>query len=97
MLVRMCVCCGYDGALLKGGTAPRCAHCGCDLRKRPARSYAEMEGLLGQSVPVRGMGDTHFPTMVDERRFIQRCLISLFLIMTGLMALVYLASAAMGV
>ena len=44
-LVRRCVGCGYDGALLMSGKASRCVSCGCDLAVRPARSYAEMEGL----------------------------------------------------
>jgi hypothetical protein len=97
LLVRRCVACGYDGALLRGGTAPRCARCGCDLRERPARSYAEMEGLLGQPLPVRSQEQTHFPTMLDERRFVQRWLVFLFVMMTGLMAFVYFATAAMNV
>ena len=52
LLKRRCVGCGYDGALLRGGQAHRCARCGCDLRERPARSYAEMEGLLGQPMII---------------------------------------------
>jgi len=52
MLTRRCVGCGYDGALLRGGAASRCARCGCDLRQRPARSYAEMEDLLDQSLTI---------------------------------------------
>ena len=32
--------------MLRGGAAERCARCGCDLHQRPARSYAEMEGLV---------------------------------------------------
>ena len=45
LMRRRCVACGYDGSLLRNGFATRCAKCGCDLRKRPARSYVEMEGL----------------------------------------------------
>jgi hypothetical protein len=52
LLTRRCVSCGYDGALLRGGQAKRCARCGCDLHQRPARSYAEMEGLLGHPTPL---------------------------------------------
>jgi len=44
-----CVRCGYDGALLKEGRAPRCPRCGCDLRERPALTYAEMEGFTQAS------------------------------------------------
>ena len=50
LYVRRCVACGYDGALLQNGRAERCARCGCDLHLRPARSYAEMEGLIGQPI-----------------------------------------------
>ena len=45
---RRCVCCGYDGGPLQG---PRgrlvfdCPACGADLYARPARTYAELEGL----------------------------------------------------
>lgn len=46
LLVRRCVACGYDGSLLRAADARRCPRCGCDLKKRPARSYAEMEGLV---------------------------------------------------
>ena len=52
LLSRRCVGCGYDGALLRGGQARRCARCGCDLTQRPARSYAEMEGLLGHPMMI---------------------------------------------
>jgi hypothetical protein len=52
LLKRRCVECGYDGALLRDGFAERCARCGCDLRRRPARSYAEMEGLLARPVTI---------------------------------------------
>ncbi|MFO0875237.1 MAG: hypothetical protein U0575_14870 [Phycisphaerales bacterium] len=65
---RRCVRCGYDGALLKGGRAPRCARCGCDLRARPARSYAEMEGLVPAPTTQR---PAH---RADEQRIIERWL-----------------------
>jgi hypothetical protein len=91
LFVRRCVACGYDGALLRGGQAQRCARCGCDLRRRPARSYAEMEGLIGQPVtlekPWRPGG--------REQRLIQRWLAFMFLVMCGLLVLVYLFAAAM--
>ncbi|MHC4992564.1 MAG: hypothetical protein ACYTGC_16460, partial [Planctomycetota bacterium] len=47
LFARRCLACGYDGDLLRGGRAEYCARCGCDLVRRPARSYAEMEGLVG--------------------------------------------------
>ncbi len=99
LLVRRCVACGYDGALLRGGTAPRCAHCGCDLRQRPARSYAEMEGLLGQDLPVRQLTQSpahHYDGVLDDRRFVQRCFGFLLLLLTA-MALLYFATAAFDV
>ena len=46
LLARRCVECGYDGPLLRNGHAENCARCGCDLRQRPAMSYAEMEGFV---------------------------------------------------
>ena len=52
LFTRRCLACGYDGALLQDGQAPRCARCGCDLRRRPARSYAEMEGLVGKPLTL---------------------------------------------
>lgn len=93
LFARRCVCCGYDGELLRGGTAERCARCGCDLRIRPARSYAEMEGLIGQPLTL------HAPLDDDIRRherIIHRWLAFLFVAMIGLLAIVYLSAAAMG-
>ena len=29
-----------------------CPQCGCDFTQRPARSYAELEGLMGHSLPI---------------------------------------------
>jgi len=49
-----CVECGYDGAMLHGGAAERCTRCGCDLLERPARSYAEMEGLISAPATLTG-------------------------------------------
>jgi hypothetical protein len=90
LFVRRCVGCGYDGALLHAGRAERCARCGCDLRLRPARSYAEMEGILGQPLRL----DTDAAPRA-EHRLIQNWLVFLFLSMFGLMMTAYLAAAAM--
>ncbi len=90
LFVRRCVACGYDGALLKAGDAARCARCGCDLRIRPARSYAEMEGLVGQPITL----DSPFEPERAEQRAIQRWLAFLFIVMVGLVLLIYLMSAA---
>lgn len=88
--VRRCVCCGYDGALLKHGRAPRCARCGCDLRARPARSYAEMEGLApppeAQSAPSRA----------HEQRIIERWLLRSMVAAVAVIALAALLARLTG-
>lgn len=93
LLVKRCVSCGYDGALLRGGQARRCARCGCDLQQRPPRSYAEMEGLLGQPL-------TFEPPLIDDYRddsLIHRWLAFIFLMMIAMVAIAYLSAAAMPV
>lgn len=90
MFKRRCVACGYDGALLRGGSAERCARCGCDLQTRPARSYAEMEGLIGHPLTL----DAPMSEPRRQERFIHRWLTFLFFAMLGFIAIVYLASAA---
>ena len=88
LLRRLCVACGYDGALLRNGLAARCARCGCDLRKRPARSYVEMEGLGG--IPQRMQP-------VDpwlEPRTTHRWIAFMLMVMFGLVMLIYLSTAA---
>lgn len=45
---RRCLDCGFDGASLQQNgsrTVYECPSCGADLYARPARSYAELEGL----------------------------------------------------
>lgn len=45
---RRCLDCGFDGATLQQNgsrTVYECPSCGADLYARPARSYAELEGL----------------------------------------------------
>jgi hypothetical protein len=98
MFVQRCVACGYDGALLRQGRAPRCAQCGCDLRERPARSYAEMEGLVGRPlilgpsyVPARRLDDG----ARSMQRAIQRWIAFLFFVLVGLTLLVGLIAAAL--
>jgi hypothetical protein len=93
LLMRRCVACGYDGALLRGGQAMRCARCGCDLRQRPARSYAEMEGLLGHPMTVQAP----FEAQDHQRQehLIHRWLAVLFLAMIGIVAIAFLSAAAL--
>jgi hypothetical protein len=74
LLTRRCLSCGYDGALLRGGLADHCARCGCDLRLRPARSYAEMEGLLGQPLTI----DAPQQRPGRDERLVQKWLTFLF-------------------
>ena len=90
MFVRRCVVCGYDGALLRGGAAERCARCGTDLRLRPARSYAEMEGFIGLPVTI----DAPALEPLRQQRLIHRWLAFCFFAMLFLIAVAYLASAA---
>ncbi|MCZ6835596.1 MAG: hypothetical protein O7G85_07465 [Planctomycetota bacterium] len=93
MFVRRCVACGYDGALLRGGMAERCARCGCDLSKRPARSYAEMEGLIGQPLTI----DSPMTKPRKQERLINRWLAFLFFMLLGAVAFIYLAAATLSV
>ncbi len=86
---RLCVACGYDGILLREA-ASHCANCGCDLRKRPARSYAEMEGLLCEPITLHAPR-IHGP---GEARLIHRWLAFLFLAMLSFVVLLYLSAAA---
>ncbi len=89
LLRRKCVACGYDGALLRNGMAPRCARCGCDLRERPARSYVEMEGF--PPLPPR-TSRRHDPDV--EAQLVHRWVAFMFLVMFGLVMIIYLAAAA---
>jgi hypothetical protein len=91
LMKRRCVACGYDGALLRNGFASRCAKCGCDLRKRPARSYVEMEGLPGVR---RGFRPTGFD---PEPHVLSRWLAFLFLVMLMFIVIIALSSATLAV
>jgi hypothetical protein len=89
LYVRRCVVCGYDGAMLRGGSAHRCVRCGCDLRKRPARSYAEMEGLIGQPITL----DSPVTDGFRPRAMLYRWVGFLVIVLLGFVAMAYLASA----
>ncbi len=89
LLRRRCLACGYDGALLRDGQAPRCARCGCDLRRRPARSYVEMEGLPGRPDRTAGSLD---PSV--EAKLVQRWVAFIFLVMFAMVMIIYLGAAA---
>lgn len=93
LLARRCVACGYDGTLLRGGQAAVCPRCECDLQRRPAKSYAEMEGLVGPPVAL------HLPLYEPQQpaTLIHRWLAFFFISMIGLIALLYLTAAALNV
>jgi hypothetical protein len=79
----------------------RCVRCGCDLRERPPRSYAEMEGLIGQPLtldaPLASLNaDPHEPFQTFRGRLIQRWLAFLFIAMIGLICLIGLSAQAFG-
>ncbi len=92
LLRKRCLACGYDGALLRNGLAPRCVRCGCDLRQRPARSYVEMEGLPDISRPRSQQRDPNV-----EVQLVHRWVAFMFLVMFGLVMVIYLSAAAFSV
>ncbi len=92
LLRRRCLACGYDGALLRNGLAPRCARCGCDLGRRPARSYVEMEGIEGIAHPRSRQRDPNV-----EVQLVHRWVAFMFLVMFGLVIVIYLSAAAFSV
>jgi hypothetical protein len=89
---RRCLACGYDGALLRNGMAPRCARCGCDLRKRPARSYIEMEAL-----PPRAVHRTRHEEPLHQPMLTHRWSFFLLLMLGALVMVMYLAARAFNV
>lgn len=90
LLTRRCLSCGFDGTCIRTRQVDACPSCGCDLNERPPRSYAEMEGLLGQPLTL----DAPMTTEVRESRVIQRWLAFLFVAAVGLLAIVALSAAA---
>ena len=69
-----CVACGQ--AVASAHLVETCRACGCDLQERPARSYAEMEGLV-EAVPAEAAaGD---PFLAWRRSLtLERWLLTLF-------------------
>lgn len=90
--VRRCMACGYDGPGIKVTHSTHCALCGCDLTKRPPRSYAELEGFVElwpqEPLPVAHVDPT-------RARIATRWLVFLFVVSCVLGALGYLTFAAM--
>ena len=95
LFVRRCVFCGYDGALLCGGLADTCADCGCDLRKRPARSYAEMEGLAPPPAKPNSLLFDEGHALSRSGHAGRRWLSFLFMVVVGLLLKIYLVAAAL--
>jgi len=101
---RRCVACGYDGGLLHNGLAPRCARCSCDLSVRPAMSYAEMEGIIGESGSPGNPGEFVFHSNFMEplnsnhkSKLIERWLLFIFISMLMFFLLAVFASAAFNI
>ena len=92
LLIRRCLSCGYDGGLLGTSATQRCPRCGCDFSKRPARSYAEMEGLV--STPLSAAKPIIWPR--NEVRLAHRWLAFMFLWAVLLGAIACLSYAALG-
>lgn len=89
LLRRRCVACGYDGSLLRAPSLRSCPRCTCDLTQRPARSYAEMEGLIGQPIRVPVTLPQRVPT---PNRLIERWLLFAFLALLFIITIAGLAA-----
>ena len=95
MLTRRCVVCGHDGPELASRHAnDYCPNCFADLGERPPRSYAEMEGLLGQPITLDSPIEVR-PQRAE--RMIHRWLLFVFFSMMGLVAIAYLSAEAFGI
>ena len=92
LLTRRCVQCGYDDSPIISSQLDRCPRCDCDLRQRPPRSYAEMEGLLGH--PLTISSPRLSKTIVNEESLVQRWLAVLFCAMMLIVMIVCLSAAA---
>ncbi len=104
---RRCVRCGYDGRAVQEGvfrrSEPWCPNCGCDFRRRPPLSYAEMEGLYAE--PFVSVGPLPpSPRRVRRarrmlRRRFERCLAAIFVLLISFVVaahFIYLGLSAIG-
>ncbi len=103
----MCVRCGYDGRGVRDGVFrhgdPWCPNCGCDFRRRPPQSYAEMEGLYDQPyVSIETRLTSPDRTKASRKQFyrrLERCLAAIFILLISLVIagqLVYAGWAVRG-
>lgn len=88
----MCVRCGYEGRGVHDGVFrhrdPWCPNCGCDFRRRPPLSYAEMEGLYDEpyvSVETRLTSpDQSKASRQDFYYRLEKCLAAVFVLLVSL-------------
>jgi len=94
LLSRRCVACGAETDPLNDASPTYCPCCGTDLLERPARSYAEMEGLIGEETQqVLDASPGRSPS--SAARLIERWIFFGFLTLLMLFAIAALASAAL--
>lgn len=87
----MCVRCGFDGRGVQEGVfrqgEPWCPNCGCDFRRRPPLSYAEMEGLYDEAFisvqPVAASPRRARQARRMLRRRFERCLAAVFVLLVS--------------
>ncbi len=63
---RRCVQCGAESQTARGFRSASCPSCGCDFRQRPARSYAEMEGLIESRPALRRSAEELEATVIER-------------------------------
>ena len=92
LLTPRCVACGAESPRERSALAEECPSCGCDFRERPARSYAEMEGLVGHPMPLDSPADRH---AAHPDRLIQHWIAFAFFVFLFMIGFVSLATAAL--
>jgi len=88
---RLCVRCGFDGRAVQEGFLRQseawCPNCGCDFRRRPPQSYAEMEGLNDEPFisvqPVAASPRRARRARRMLRRRFERCLAAIFVLLVS--------------